>query len=382
MSQIDYSLLGFLLLPVCAATLAAQAPPPAKTPTAPADVLILNDEERLVGHLLRSNGSSVVFKSNVLGEVTVDWSKIKELHASGPYVLIGKNVKLGRHPDVANLPHGTLTASGQSVTIQSEQGAPTASVSVADAGHIMEEPVFFHTMVNTPNLFHAWNGSVTGGASIVEATQESRAFNGAIHLVRGIPTETWLASRDRTIVDFSLSDGFVAQPGTARVKTSILHASIERDEYFSTSRVYAFGQAIFDHNFSQGLDLQQNYGGGIGWTAIAKANTTLDLKGTAGFVEQQFQVPANNHNLIASTFAQTMTRKLPKGMVLLEQISGTPAWNELHAWLATGGVSITAPIYKWLAFTIGVQDNYLNDPPLGFKRNSIQATTGLTYTLH
>ena len=42
------------------------------------------------------------------------------------------------------------------------------------------------------------------------------------------------------------------------MKTSIYHADAERDEYFSPA-VFAFGQAQYDHNFSQGLDLQQTY---------------------------------------------------------------------------------------------------------------------------
>ena len=44
------------------------------------DVLVFADGERLVGHFEQSNGTSVKFKSDAVGEVTVDWSKVKELH--------------------------------------------------------------------------------------------------------------------------------------------------------------------------------------------------------------------------------------------------------------------------------------------------------------
>ena len=46
------------------------------------DVLVFADGERLVGHFEQSNGTSVKFKSDVVGDVTVDWSKVKELHTS------------------------------------------------------------------------------------------------------------------------------------------------------------------------------------------------------------------------------------------------------------------------------------------------------------
>jgi hypothetical protein len=39
------------------------------------------------------------------------------------------------------------------------------------------------------------------------------------------------------------------------------------------------------------------------------------------------------------------------------------------------------PVYKRLSLAITALDTFLNDPPPGFKKNSFQFTTGLTYTL-
>jgi Protein of unknown function, DUF481 len=366
----------FCYLP--SALLLAQAPAPKPAPPAP-DILVLNDGERLVGHFLRSNGSSLVFKSEMLGEVTIDWSKTRELHTSATYAVVEKKVKLGRHPSVSSVPHGSLEVANQTITVQ-PSGAAAVNVPVGDSAAVLEEATFQKDIVHNPGFLEGWTGAVTAGATVVQATQQSRAFNGAVNLVRAIPGETWLEPRDRTIVDFNASEGFVVQPNTPRIKTEILHADIERDEYIS-GRLYGFGQAIFDHNYSQGLDLQQNYGGGLGYTAIKKADLTLDFKGSASYIRQSFQNPANNHNLIGSTFAQDLLRKFPHGMILLEQVTVTPAWNEMSAWMTTGEASFNAPVYKRFSFTLGVLDNFLNDPPPGFRKNSFQATTGLTYSL-
>ena len=357
----------------------AQTPAAKATPPQP-DTVLLNDGEKLIGHFVRATGSTVIFKSDMLGEITVDWSKIKELHTTGTYAVVGKTVKFGRHPDVSHVPHGSLDATAQTIAVEPGGGAAPVNIPVAESAHIIDEPTFQKDLVHQPGFFAAWAGAITAGASIVQATQQSRAFNTAIALVRAIPTESWLAPRDRTLIDLSASEGFVSQPNTPRVKTQIVHADAERDEYFS-GKVYAFGQAIFDHNFSQGLDLQQNYGGGIGYTAIQRGDLTLDVKGSVSYVRQEFQNPANNHNLIGSTFSENLLRRFSRGMILTEQISVTPAWNEMHAWMTTGSAAFNAPVYKRLTFTIGVLDNFLNDPPPGFRKNSFQATTGLTYSL-
>lgn len=356
---------------------AAQAPAAGK---AQPDILILVDDERLVGHFVGSNGKSVTFKSDILGDVTADWSKVKELHAQGQYAVLPKDVQLRPHMDTSKVPEGTLEATGQTITVKPVDAAPL-TVSVGEANKVMEEATF-HKQVEPPHIgfFEAWTGAITGGASLVEATQESSSFTGGVSLIRAIPVETDFPPRNRTIFDFSVSDGHVIQPGTPKIKTEIVHADGERDQYFTLSGVYAFGKLAFDHNYSQGLQLQQDYGGGIGWTVIRRDDETLDLKGSVNYMRQQFQT-AEDQDLIGSTFGESLLRKFKGGISFTQTLTVTPAWNNTNAWLAFGSAAINLPVYKRLTFTVGVIDSYLHDPAPTFKKNSFQATTGLTYSL-
>jgi hypothetical protein len=229
-------------------------------------------------------------------------------------------------------------------------------------------------------FFQKWKGAITVGSSIVEATQNSVSFSTSVSLIRAIPSENWLPPRNRTIIDFSDSYGKVTQPGTPEAKTSIYHADAERDQYF-TSRVYALAATAFDHSFSQGLDLQQIYGGGIGWSAIHKSNESLDFKGSIDYEKQQFELSSQNQNLLNSVFAEVYAVKFAHGIALNEQLSASPAWTNTRAYSANGSVGITLPVYKRFGFNTNVIDSFLNDPPPGFKKNSIQFATGLSYTL-
>ena len=42
---------------------------------------------------------------------------------------------------------------------------------------------------------------------------------------------------------------------------------------------------------------------------------------------------------------------------------------------------LTLPVYKRLSVAVNTLDTFLNNPPPGFKKNSFQFTTGVTYTL-
>jgi hypothetical protein len=351
-------------------------------PKPPPDVLVLNDDEKLVGHFVRSNGGDVKFKSDVLGEVTIPWSKVKELHAGGNYTVVGKDIKLGRRSDTSKLPKGSLAATDKQITVTAAPGAATATIPVADAAHVIESTEFEQQVMRTPGFGEDWAGSINAGATLVEATQQSRTFNGGFALVRAVPIEAWLDPRNRTSVDFSFASGIVKQPGAAEIKTDIIHGDLERDEYFSTRRMYGFAQASFDHNYSQGLGLGAQLGGGLGWTAVKSAVNVLDAKVSITYLHQSFDGSTSlNKSLVASNFAEAFTHKFKHGVVLTQTVSATPTWNIANDWLANASVGLLVPAYKRLNIALGAVDSYLNNPPPGFKKNSFQLTTGLTYTL-
>jgi hypothetical protein len=344
------------------------------------DVLIFTDDEKLIGHLVRATGASVTFKSEMAGEITVEWSKIKELRSRQPFAVVEKNVKLHRREDTSGVPQGTIVMSGEKIEVSAGPAHTPTAVPVANAAYVIDEATFEKTVRHNPGIFEGWKGAVTAGASLVEATQTSQTFTGSASFIRAVPTEGWMDARNRTTLDLSASYGKLTQPKTPTLRTAIYHAGGERDEYF-TPRFYAFGQLAYDHNFSQGLDLQQAYGGGVGWTVLRNSRRTLDLKSSLSYVDQQFQESSHNQNLFGSTFAEGYADKFFRGIVFTEQLSITPAWNNTSAYSAAGSAGIMMPLYKRLSFSLNTIDTFLNNPPPGFKKNSFQLTTGLTYTL-
>jgi len=62
------------------------------------DVLVFTDGEKLIGHLVRSTGDKVTFKSDMAGAVTVEWKKVQELHTSQRFAVIVKKTAFRRAP--------------------------------------------------------------------------------------------------------------------------------------------------------------------------------------------------------------------------------------------------------------------------------------------
>jgi hypothetical protein len=110
--------------------------------------------------------------------------------------------------------------------------------------------------------------------------------------------------------------------------------------------------------------LQQSYGGGVGWTVIKSENQTLDVKASMNYIRQQFAAAAQNQNLVGSIFAEGYRRTLAHGILLSEQISATPAWNNTRAYSASAGVGLAIPIFKRLSVAASRRTPFNSRPVL------------------
>ncbi len=341
------------------------------------DVLVFTNGEKLVGTLDHEADGNVFFKSDNVGKVKVSWSKIKTLHTARPFAVLEKGALVKRHRSNFDVPIGIIAVNGDTLTVNATGG--TQQFPVKTVSYLVDHPTFEKNVLNGQNLWQGFTGTVAAGTSLVYSTQNSKSVNTAVALTRRVPAVTWLPSQRRTSLDFSSNYGQVTQPNTPTVKTNIVHGSLEQDEYFSP-RFYALQQAIFDHNFSQGLDLQQLYGLGVGYTAIKDSKQELDLTATVGYTKQQLSDTPEN-DLIGSSLGDNYARKFPRKIVFTQIGAFNPAWNRLNDYSANLTTNLSFPVFRGFGFTVGLVDSYLNNPATGFKGNSVQFNTGLIYTL-
>jgi hypothetical protein len=351
------------------------------------DVLVFTDGEKLVGHVVSGTGSSLTFHSDMAGDVMVDWSKVKELTSSEKFVIAQKGVTFHKHDDLTKVPQGTVSLADQNLQIAPAGGGTPQTVPVANVQNVIPQASFLRAF-HRRRLTEGWQGVAGLGLALVAATQNSRSLTTNLSLVRTVPDETWIDPSHRTSLNFNSAYGELTQPATPTVKTNILHADAEQDEFLN-KRLFGFANAAFDHSSSQGLDLQQTYGAGLGYTVLKDPVQELDIKGEVAYINYSYldqilpdgtRVPQASKHLIGAVITQTYNRNFAKGMLLHEQVSFTPAFNDTSAYSTLGTVNLSIPVYKRLAFTIGVVDSYLNEPPPTFKKNSFQFVTNLAYT--
>ena len=351
------------------------------------DVLVFTNGDQLQGTFEKAVGDSITFKSDMAGEITVPLAKIKELRSASNFAVLRKDQKITKVPAILG---AVAIEDGKLSITRSQQQVET--IPTGDLAYVVSAPDYAHAIEKTNAPFANWNGSITGGATLVRATQKGTTLTVAASLVRLSPGVPYLPAHSRSTVNVSESYGTFTSPSIPQtvpptattIKTNIFHADAEHDHYFSP-RLYALADLAFDHNFSQGLQLQQIYGGGLGYTVLQRPIEQLDVKAEFHYERQQFiQSPGSftpDQNLIGGSFGEAYRRDLPYKVIFTETGVFIPAFNNTNAYSASLGAGLTLPTYKRLSISLNSSDDYLNNPPPGFKKNSFQFVTGVTYTL-
>lgn len=361
-------LLFFMTQPVYAAALQPQ----------PDDILTLKNGDTLKGHLEKVDGGLLYFHSGGAGKLKVAWKYVLSLHVPESFAVLEKGVHIRQGRPNPQVPEGPFEVKGQILTVSSASGP--IKVAIKKITHIIDTKTYEKTVYGNPRLWQGWTGSVSGGASFVQSTQSLETFNSSIALVRAIPTVSWLEPDNRSILGFTSTYGSISQPNTPTISTSIYHGNAEQDEYFSRD-FYALAQALYDHNSTAGLNLQQIYGAGIGFTALRRPSQELNFTLTTSYTNQQFQVSSANQSLVGATFTTTYFYKFPNKIIFNENSYITPEFNNSRAYLAYLSAGLTIPVIFSLAFSIQAIDNYWNEPAPGFVNNSFQLNAGLSFTI-
>lgn len=222
------------------------------------DVIVFTNGDQLTGTLEKATGDSFVFKSDIVGEVTVSADKIKELHVGGKFVALKKNEKItrtGKQPS-------TVTYADNNITVAATPSSASEVVPVKDLAYLIDSATFNQEVTSNPGIWYGWHGTVSGGITLIESTQNGQNYNAAVNLVRLIPSVAFLPPRTRSTINVLETYGKITQPAipetipptlASETKTNIFHADAEHDKYFDATKLYGLVGVSFDHNYSRAL---------------------------------------------------------------------------------------------------------------------------------
>jgi putative salt-induced outer membrane protein YdiY len=339
--------------------------------TAMADQVVLKNGDRLTGSITKSDGKTLVIKTDYAGDVTVKYDAIQSLSSSGDLhvTLAGKSVV------------GPVTTSGDNVVVATKAAgsveAPKASVTLLRSPS--EQAAYEKTL--HPGLSEGWAGGLNIGFAVTRGNSETKNLNIAFNALR-------TGFRDKLTLYTNSIYATNDLPGVNPHTTSDSNGGGARYDHDFSHRAFVFTNADFFSNSLQDLDLRSTLGGGFGVHAIKNAATTFDLLGGANYTHESYSAytlptptptaePSRSDSLAALTLGDALTHKVGKSTDITQTFFFYPDLSDTSQYRGTLNIGTVTKLNRWLGWQNAFADVYVSNPPLGTKKNDLQISTGL-----
>ena len=357
-----------------------------------ADQIVLKNGDRLTGSIAKSDGKTLVIKTDFAGDVTVKFDAIQSITSTGDL-----NVSMGGKTVV-----GPVTTSGDDVVVATKATgpveAPKASVTLLRSP--AEQAAYEKTL--HPGWAEGWAGGANLGFALTAGNSETKNLNIGFNGTR-------TGSHDKlTLYETSIyatTSKLALQPIPTQTTANSNSGGARYDRDFAP-RLFGFGSGDFFNNSLQNLDLRYILGGGVGFHAIKTPNTTLDLLAGINYTHESFsglvlsqgppEVTYNHSDSSAAlTVGDNFTHKLGKNSTFTQAFLLYPSFSQVN--IAFPGATpdnvrilrgvfnlgLNTKLHKWLGWQVTFADVFDNHPLASIppiERNDITLATGLTFS--
>ena len=333
-----------------------------------ADQIVLKNGDRLTGTITKSDGDTLLIKTDLAGDVTVQWPAVQGITSTQPLHVATKDGKTV--VGAVTTTDGTLAVSTPANgTVNVDRANVTALRSDA------EQAAYDKSL--RPALWEGWTGGATVGFALTGGNSETKSLAIAFTGDRKT-THDEISMYTNTVYNTNDAAGAVphvtanATQGGARYSRNL------------TKQVFGYGAADFQTDALQTLNLRSVLGGGLGYHLINTSKTTLDLLAGLNYTRENYV--ALSRNFVAASVGEELMRKLGATTVLTEKMYVFPDLSNTGQYRATFNFGTVTKISKWLGWQNAFGDIYVTNPPAdpttGFrpKLNDLQLTTGLNFS--
>lgn len=327
------------------------------------DQLTLKNGDRISGTVVKSDGKSLILKSDLMGEVKIALDDISTITADKPlYVTLadGRTVL------------GVVSTTGDNTNIKTTSGdiaVKRSSIQVIRSE--AEQRIYESTL--KPGWLEQWTGGADFGVALTRGNSDTTNLALGLALTRETlhdKTNVYAASiynRDRT-------------DGISRTVANTIRFGVRYDHDFNR-RWFGYGFTDLEKNGLQDLNLRWVLGGGAGYHAIRNERTQLDLLGGMAMNREYFKGIDNDRTSAEAQIGQTLSHQINSRMSIKEQLFFFPNLSEGGEYRVNFDTSLVTDVTRRIGWQLTLSDRYLSNPPPGLKQNDLLLTTGIRLKL-
>jgi hypothetical protein len=331
-----------------------------------ADQVVLQNGDRITGKVVKKDATTLTFKSDVFGTITMPWKNVESLSTDEPVyvVLPGDKTLLG-----------TLDATREQVRIAAENGSEESSLTDLRFIRDSAQQRSYQRLLN-PNWTELWAGTATFELAGTRGNADASTFAVGLNAARQ-------TNGDKSTAYFNM-----------------LRSSATVDEISATTAQAVRGGWGYSRNVAarltwntfndyeydrfQNLDLRFVLGGGLGLTVWKYERSQLDLVGGGAYNRESFAAFEDAGPLVRNS-AEVYTGddfkfKLSSGTSLYQNARFFGNLTNTGEYRFNFDLGANTKLTRWLTWNGSISNRYLSNPIEGRQTNDLLYTTGIGVT--
>jgi putative salt-induced outer membrane protein YdiY len=342
-----------------------------------ADQVNLKNGDRLTGTIVKSDTKTLLIKTDLAGDVNIQWDAVTSIVSSQTLHLALKD---------GQTVVGTVTTNdGKFEIATKDTGSVTASKdAVAGVRDDTEQKAFDDQIerLRHPHLTDFWSGLLDTGLSLTRGNSESLTYS-----LSGKAART--TERDKISVYTTAIYTDSTVNGISSTTAHAIRGGVRGDLNVS-DKVFVFGFTDFEYDQFQDLDLRNVVGGGLGYHLIKTKAATFDVFAGGDFDQDFFgaiaatatspATPAVTRKSGEVVAGETFNAKVNNRTTITEQFSLYPNVSDTGNYRFQFDSTAATKLKNWLSWQITYRDRFLSNPLPGFKKNDLLLSTGVRLT--
>ena len=327
-----------------------------------ADTITLKNGDRISGKILKTDGNSVVVKTDYAGEVKIDLGAVTALSSDSPLNVVLKSGQQSR---------GKVSIAGDAVQVEGGPQAKVADLTAIRDDDSQKDWQREDERQHHPKLLDFWAGSAAFGLAEASGNSNTTTFNTSAAIARA-------AGKNKVALYFN--QVYATQSTTLPYGETANRVGgglrVDRD---ISGKMFAFGTTDYDYDKFLGLDLRSVFGGGFGYHAWKSDKGHLDFGGGGDYDREKYST-GTSKNSAEVLGTEELGIKLLSKLSLTERLQIYPNMSDTGQFRLNFDMTADVPIYKFLDLSFGVSDRYQTDPLPDHKGNDILFTTGIRFS--
>jgi putative salt-induced outer membrane protein YdiY len=345
---------------------------------AKADQVTLKNGDRLTGTIVKSDDKTLLIKTELAGDVSVQWAAITSIVSSQTLHLALKDGQV--------VVGSVATNDGKfDVTTSATGNVEAPKDTVVAVRNDAEQKAYDDEIerLRHPHLTDFWSGLLDTGLSVTSGNSSTVNFTLAAKAAR-------VTDRDKITVYANSVYSEESNTSPSQTTAHAINGGIRGDLNVSP-RYFVFGFTDFQYDAFQHLDLRNVLGGGFGYHLINTKATQFDVFAGGDYDQEYYSAyvdPVTTLPVSSLTrksgeinAGETLNAKIFNGRtVVTEAFSLFPNVVDTGYFRFTLNISAATKLKSWLSWQITFNDLFTNYPQPGLKDNDTMLSTGLRLT--